>query len=136
MRSDVTTRSSIIRTTPWLYPIDPGASGRERRDAKDLCTFAEYVLGPKVASETELREASNPTDVIIEEAQNHDFTSIGFPEQKLGLRKLLSKSVRETLIQKRNITVLMTRDADRTARSLYYRYRRAMENSGTNGRSE
>ena len=118
-----------------LHAIDPDASGKERSDAKDLLTFAEYVLGPKVASEAELREASNPIDVIIEEAQNHDFTSIGSPEQKLGLRNLLFKPVQKTLMEKRNITVLMARDADRTARSLYYRYRRAMENSGTDGRS-
>jgi len=65
-----------------LHAIDPDAPKKERSDAKNLLTFAEYVLGPKVSSETELREALNPTDVIIEEAQNHDFTSIGFPEQR------------------------------------------------------
>jgi nucleotide-binding universal stress UspA family protein len=118
-----------------LHAIDPDAPRKERSDAKDLLTFAEYVLGPKVASETELREALNPTDVIIEEAQNHDFTSIGFPEQKFKLRNLIFKPLQKTLLGKRNVTVLMGRDADRTTRSLYYRYKRAMENSDTDERS-
>jgi nucleotide-binding universal stress UspA family protein len=118
-----------------LHAIDPNASGKERSDAKDLLTFAEYVLGPKVASETELRETSNPTDVIIEAAQNHDFTSIGFPEQKFKLRNLIFKPLQKTLAGKRDVTVVMGRDADRTTRSLYYRYRRAMENSDTDERS-
>ena len=90
---------------------------------------------PEVDSETELREASDPTDVIIEEARNHDFTSIGFPEQKFKLRNLIFKPLQKTLAGKRDVTVLMGRDADRTMRSLYYRYRRAMENSDTDERS-
>ncbi|PSQ01263.1 universal stress protein UspA [Halobacteriales archaeon QS_4_69_31] len=118
-----------------LHVISPDASGKERSDARDLLTFAEYVLGPEVHSETELREASDPTDVIIEEAQNHDFTSIGFPEQKFKLRNLIFKPLQKTLAGKRDVTVVMGRDADRTMRSLYYRYRRAMENSDTDERS-
>jgi len=114
-----------------LHVISPDASGKERTDAKDLLTLAEYVLGPEVRSETELREASDPTDVIIEEAQNHDFTSIGSPEQKFRLRDLVFKPVQETLVGQRNVTVLMGRDVDRTMRSLYYRYTRAMERSDT-----
>lgn len=118
-----------------LHVIDPDASGKERSDAKDLLTFAEYILGPEVESETELSEASDPTDVIIEEAQKHDFTSIGSPEQKFRLRDLVFKPVQETLVGERDVTVLMGRDADRTTRSLYYRYTRAMENSDTNERT-
>ena len=114
-----------------LHVISPDASGKERSDAKDLLTFAEYVLGPEVHSETELREASDPTDVIIEEAQNHDFTSIGSPEQKFRLRDLVFKPVQETLVGQRDVTVLMGRDVDRTMRSLYYRYTRAIESSDT-----
>jgi len=117
-----------------LHVIDPNASGKERSDAKDLLTFAEYILGPEITSETELREASDPTDIIIEEAQNHDFTSIGSPEQKFRLRDLVFKPVQETLIGERDITVLMGRDSDRTTRSLYYRYTRAMENLDTEER--
>ena len=93
--------------------------------------FAEYVLGPEVHSETELREASNPTDVIIEEAQNHDFTSIGSPERKFKLRDLVFEPVQETLVGEKDVTVLMGRDSDRTMRSLYYRYTRAIESSNT-----
>ena len=117
-----------------LHVIDPNASGKERSDAKDLLTFAEYILGPEITSETELREASDPTDIIIEEAQNHDFTSIGSPERKFRLRDLVFKPVQETLIGERDITVLMGRDSDRTTRSLYYRYTQAMENSDTEER--
>ena len=117
-----------------LHVIDPNASGKERSDAKGLLTFAEYILGPEMTSETELREASDPTDIIIEEAQNHDFTSIGSPERKFRLRDLVFKPVQETLVGERDITVLMGRDADRTTRSLYYRYTRAMENLDTEER--
>jgi len=112
-----------------LHAIDPDASRGERSDARDLLSFAEYVLGPEVASETELREAPDPTDAIIEAAQSHDFTSIGFPERKFRLRNLIVKPLRRTLAGKRDVTVLMGRDADRTMRSLYYRYKRAMEDS-------
>jgi len=117
-----------------LHVIDPNASGKERSDATDLLTFAEYILGRDVQSETELREASDPTDIIIEEAQNHDFTSIGSPEQKFRLRDLVFKPVQETLVGERDTTVLMGRDADRTTRSLYYRYTRAMDDSDTEER--
>ncbi|PSP45456.1 universal stress protein UspA, partial [Halobacteriales archaeon QH_6_66_25] len=69
--------------------------------------------------------------VIIEEARNHDFTSIGSPEQKFRLRDLVFKPVQETLVGEKDVTVLMGRDVDRTMRSLYYRYTRAIENSDT-----
>jgi nucleotide-binding universal stress UspA family protein len=114
-----------------LHVIQPDASGQTRSDARDLLTFAEYVLGPEVDSETELREASDPTDVIIEAAKDHDFTSIGSPEEKFGLRDLVFEPVQETLVGEPSLTVLMGRDVDRTMRSLYYRYTRAIENSDT-----
>ena len=119
-----------------LHVISPDASGKERSDARDLLTFAEYVLGPEVRSKTELREDSDPTDVIVEEARNHDFTSIGSPERKFGLRDLVFEPVQETLAGERDITVLMGRDVDRTMRSLYYRYTRAIEDSNTDERPE
>ncbi|PSP94788.1 universal stress protein UspA [Halobacteriales archaeon QS_4_62_28] len=119
-----------------LHVISPDASGKERSDARDLLTFAEYVLGPEVESETELHEASDPTAAIIEEAQNHDFTSIGSPEQKFRLRDLVFKPVQETLVGEKDVTVLMGREADRTMRSLYYRYTRAMEKSDTDEQPE
>jgi nucleotide-binding universal stress UspA family protein len=112
-----------------LHVIQPDASGQTRSDARDLLTFAEYVLGPEVDSETELREASDPTDVIIEAAKDHDFTSIGSPEEKFGLRDLVFEPVQETLVGEPDLTVLMGRDVDRTMRSLYYRYTRAIEHS-------
>jgi nucleotide-binding universal stress UspA family protein len=118
-----------------LHVISPDPSGKERGDARDLLTFAEYILGPEVDSETELREASDPADVIIEEAQSHDFTSIGSPEQKFRLRDLVFKPVQRTLAGEKNITVLMGRDVDRTMRSLYYRYTRAMGSSDTDEQS-
>jgi len=118
-----------------LHVIAPEASGKDRSDAKDLLTFAEYILGSEVESDTELREASDPTDVILEEAQNHDFTSIGSPEQKFRLRDLVFQPVQETLVGKSDVTVLMGRDSDQTTRSLYYRYTRAMEKSDTDEHS-
>ncbi|PSQ21328.1 universal stress protein UspA [Halobacteriales archaeon QS_9_67_17] len=110
-----------------LHVVPPDASEEERRDARDLLTFAAHVLG-EVEFETELREATDPTAAIIEEAQNHDFTSIGSPERKFGLRELLFEPVQETLVGE-DVTVLMGRDTDGMMRSLYYRYTRAMEGS-------
>ena len=81
-----------------LHVIQPDAAGETRSEARDLLTFAEYVLGPEVDYETELREASDPTDVIIEAAKDHDFTSIGSPEEKFGLRDLVFEPVQETLV--------------------------------------
>lgn len=110
-----------------LHAIPPDASGKERSDARDLLQFADYVLGPDVESQTELREAPDPTDVIIEEAQNHGFTAIGSPEQKSRLRNLVFEPVQETLAGRKDVTVLMGRDSDRVMRSLYYRYKQALE---------
>ena len=112
-----------------LHVVPPDASGKQRSGAKDLLTFAEYVLGPEVDSETELREAADPTDAIIQAANDHDFTSIGSPEEKFGLRDLVFEPVQETLVGEPECTVLMGRDVDRTMRSLYYRYTRALQNS-------
>lgn len=119
-----------------LHVIPPDASGQERSDANDLLRFAEHVLGPDVESETELSEASDPTDVIIDEAQNHDFTSIGSPEQRFRLRDLIFKPVQDTLVGEKDVTFLMGRDADRTTRSLYYQYTRAMEESDADEQPE
>lgn len=112
-----------------LHVVSPDASGTERRDARELLTFAEFVLGAAVESETELREATDPTDVIIHAARKHDFTSIGSPEQKLRLRDLVFEPVHDTLAERNDVTVLMGRDSDRVMRSLYYRYTQAMEAS-------
>lgn len=110
-----------------LHVIDSDASRETRADAKDLLKFAEYVLGSDVESETELREADDTTDVIVQEAQSHDFTSIGAPEQKSRLERLVFNSVQETLTERSDVTVLMGRDSDQTMRSLYYRWKRGMD---------
>lgn len=110
-----------------LHVIDPDASRETKADAKDLLKFAEYVLGSDVESETELREADDTTDVIVQEAQSHDFTSIGAPEQKSRLERLVFDSVQETLTERSDVTVLMGRDSDQTMRSLYYRWKRGMD---------
>lgn len=119
-----------------LHVISPDASSQERSDAKELLTFAESVLGSDVESETELREAPNPTDVIIQEATNHDFTSIGSPEQKFRLRDLVFKPVQKTLAGRADVTVLIGRDDDRTMRSLYYRYKQLTAAEKTDSGSE
>ncbi|ESP89713.1 universal stress protein [Candidatus Halobonum tyrrellensis] len=110
-----------------LHVIPPDVSGKERSEANDLLRFADDVLGPDVESTTELREAPDQANAIIEEAQDHDFTAIGSPEQKFRLRDLVFKPVQETLAGRKDVTVLMGRDADRTMRSLYYRYKQALE---------
>jgi len=114
-----------------LHVISPDASGKERSDARDLLTFAEYVLGSEVDAETELRAASDPTAAIIDAARKHDLTSIGSPERKFELRDLVFDPVQEALVGQNDVSVLMGRDADRTTRSLYYRYSRAMGESDT-----
>lgn len=96
-------------------------------DAKELLKFAEYVLGPDVTVDTELQEAADTTDVIIEEAQTHDFTSIGAPKQQSRLERLVFESVQRTLTQRSDVTVLMARDSDQTMRSLYYRWKQGMD---------
>lgn len=110
-----------------LHVIDSDASRETRADAEGLLKFAEYVLGPDVESETELREADDTTDVIVQEAQSHDFTSIGAPEQKSRLERLVFGSVQETLTERSDVTVLMGRDSDQTMRSLYYRWKQGMD---------
>jgi len=112
-----------------LHVIDPGASGTSRVDAKDLLKFAEYVLGPEVTVEIEIQEATDITEVIVEKAQTHDFTSIGAPAQQSRLEHLVFEPVQETLTQRSDVTVLMARDSDRTIRSLLYRWEQGMEDS-------
>ncbi|MBP1988082.1 universal stress protein [Halolamina salifodinae] len=112
-------------TALHVIPLD--SSDQERSDATDLLEFAEFVLGPDIESNTVLREAPDPTDAIIDEATSHDFTAIGSPEQKFQLRDLVFKPVQETLARRNDVTILMCRDSDRTSRSLYYRYKQAMD---------
>ncbi|ELY82888.1 universal stress protein [Natrinema gari] len=119
-----------------LHVIPPDASSKKWNDAKGLLKFAEFVLGSDAESETELREATDPADVIIQEAKNHDFTSIGSPERKSGLWDLVFTPVQEALADRNDVTVLMSRDADRTMRSLYYRYKQAIGDEESDGNSE
>lgn len=101
-----------------------------------MLKFADFALGSDVESKTELREASDPTEVIIQEAKDHDFTSIGSPEQKSRLRNLVFSPVQETLAGRKDVTVLMGRDEDRIMRSLYYRHKQLMEVEETDMGSE
>jgi len=110
-----------------LHVVDPDASGEAKADASDLLKFAEYVLGPDVTVNTELREAAETTDVILEKAQTYDFTTIGAPEQQSRLERLVFEPVQETLTQRSDVTVLMVRDSDRTMRSLYYRWKQGLD---------
>ena len=110
-----------------LHVISPEASARERAEAKDLLRFAEYILGPEVSVDTELREASDTVDEIVQEAHRHKLTSIGFPEEKARLKQLVFSSVQEELSAQSDATIVMARDSDRTMRSLYYRWKRGME---------
>ncbi|GGM51156.1 universal stress protein [Haloarcula argentinensis] len=110
-----------------LHVVDPDASGEAKAEASDLLKFAEYVLGSDVTVNTELREAAETTDVILEKAQTHDFTTIGAPEQQSRLEHLVFEPVQETLTQRSDVTVLMARDSDRAIRSLYYRWKQGMD---------
>ena len=67
--------------------------------------------------------------VLVQKAQSHDFTSIGAPEQKSRLERLVFDSVQETLTERSDVTVLMGRDSDQTMRSLYYRWKQGIEDS-------
>ncbi|MFB6282594.1 MAG: universal stress protein [Halobacteria archaeon] len=110
-----------------LHVIDADASGKAKSDATDLLKFAEYVLGPDVTVDTEIQEAADTTDIILEKAQKHDFTSIGAPEQQSRLESRVFESVQQTLTQRSDVTVLMARDSDRAMRSLYYRWKQGMD---------
>ncbi|QRY21717.1 universal stress protein (plasmid) [Halobacterium sp. GSL-19] len=110
-----------------LHVVDPDGAGEKRADADDLLKFAEYVLGPDVTVNTELQEAPEATEVILEKAQAHDLTTIGAPEQQSRLEEVVFEPVQETLTQRSGVTVLMARDSDRTIRSLYYRWKPGMD---------
>jgi|GEM_PF-1824382 len=110
-----------------LHVVPPDAPAEAKAEGTDLLKFAEYVLGPELQTDTELREAADTTEAIVREAKAHDFISIGFPEEKSRLAQLVFESVQQTLSETDEATVLMARDADRTMRSLYYRWKRGIE---------
>ncbi|QCC59380.1 universal stress protein [Natrinema thermotolerans] len=113
-----------------LHVIPPDAPAQTAAEGTELLKFAEYVLGSDVTSEVELREAPETADEIVREAKTHDLTSIGAPEQRSRLEQLVFESVQQTLSELHGTTVLVARDADRTTRSLYYRWKRGIEASG------
>jgi len=110
-----------------LHVVSPDAPAEAKAEGEDLLKFAEYVLGSEVSTDTELRDAPDTTDAIVREAEAHDFVSIGFPEEKSRPKRLVFESVQQTLSESSESTVLMARDADRTMRSLYYRWKRGIE---------
>ncbi|CQH64522.1 UspA domain protein (plasmid) [Halobacterium hubeiense] len=110
-----------------LHVISPDASVEVRAESEDLLEFADYVLGSRVRTETVLREASNTTDTIVQEAKKHDFVAIGAPEKKSRLEQLVFQSARETISDLSEATILMAHDSDQTMRSLYYRWKRGIE---------
>ncbi|ELZ24311.1 hypothetical protein C475_13717 [Halosimplex carlsbadense 2-9-1] len=110
-----------------LHVVSPDAAAEETADGEDLLTFADHVLGPDVRSETELKAAADTTDEIVRRAKEYDFVSIGAPEQKSGLKEIVFGSVQQTLSELNGVTVLMSRDSDRTMRSLYYRWKQGIE---------
>jgi nucleotide-binding universal stress UspA family protein len=112
-----------------LHVVSSDASAEATADGEDLLKFADYVLGSDVTTETketELKTVSDTADVIMQQAREYDFVSIGAPEQKSRLKKMF-QSVQETVSEINEVTVLMSRDSDRTARSLYYRWKRGIE---------
>jgi len=110
-----------------LHVVPTDASAETRSDGEDLLQFAAYVLGSDVTVETVLREAPDTAAAIVEAATAHDFISIGAPAAKGRLESLVFESVQQTLSAESDATVLMSRDVDRTSRSLYYRWKRGIE---------
>lgn len=53
--------------------------------------------------------------------------SIGAPEAKPGLMRLIFESEEDIISKQSNATVLMARDANRTAGSLYYHWKQELE---------
>lgn len=119
-----------------FHVITPDSATDARSDGEDLLKFAEYVLGPDVATATELEEAADTTDAIVEKARSHDLVSIGAPEEKSRLEQVIYGSVENTLSDLSRATVLMSRDSDQTMRSLYYRWKRGIEKGDNSGESE
>lgn len=110
-----------------LHVIPAEAPTETRTGGEDLLKFADYVLGSDVTTTTKLQEAADTTDTIVAEANSHDLISIGAPEEKSRLEQVVYEPVQETLSELSGTTVLMSRDADRTMRSLYYRWKRGIE---------
>lgn len=110
-----------------LHVVSPDESAGSRSDAEDLLEFAEYVLGDDVTSDTELTVAADRTDAILAEATGHDFVSIGAPEPTSRLERLVFESPQETISAESDAVVLMSREAEGTLRSLYYRWKRGVE---------
>ena len=113
-----------------LHVLSPDASAEETAAGEDLLKFADYVIGPDVTAETELKKAADTADEIVQQAKEYDFVSIGAPEQISGLKKIVFGSVQQTISDLNETTVLMSRDSNRTMRSLYYRWKRGIEATG------
>jgi len=119
-----------------FHVITPDSATDARSDGEDLLKFAEYVLGPDVATATELEEGADTTDAIVKKARSHDLVSIGAPEEKSRLEQVIYGSVEGTLSDLSRATVLMSRDSDQTMRSLYHRWKRGIEKGDNSGESE
>jgi len=119
-----------------IHVVHSEASAKERAEGEDVLKFADYVLGSDISTTTELREADTVVDEIVQEASNHDYLSIGAPEEKSRLKELVFGSIDETITDESEATVLMARDADRTSRSLYYRWKRGVESISDDDTSE
>jgi len=112
------------------------SSDEARADGEDILKFADYVLGPNVETTTKIQTADTAVEAIADEATEHDFVSIGAPEQKSQLEQFVFGSLEETLSEQIEATILMARDADATMRSLYYRWKQGIESTDDNETSE
>lgn len=116
-----------------LHVLDPDATDEVRADAAELLEFATFVLGSDVEVETDLKEVADRTDAITREAQRHDFTVIGAPEEQSRLESLIFESLPEQLTERTDVTLLMARDSDETMRSLYYKWEQAIGGDDSDG---
>ncbi|MGQ3330095.1 universal stress protein [Halorubrum sp. FL23] len=112
------------------------SSDEARADGEDILKFADYVLGPNVETTTKIQTADTAVEAIANEATEHDFVSIGAPDQKSQVEQFVFGSLEETLSEQIEATILMARDADATMRSLYYRWKQGIESTDDNETSE
>ena len=118
-----------------LHVVSPEDGPQATADGADLLKFTESIIGEGLPIETELREATDETEEILSEARAHDVVTIGAPEAQSRLEGLVFESVQQTLSARSEATILMARDADRTMRSLYYRWKSGIEAAGEESES-
>lgn len=95
----------ISATTPNTARNQASASVAEGRSA------LQKAVGPDVPIETEVMEATDATDAIVEEASDHDVIVLG-ATRRGSLRRKLVGSVPRNVVERIDGTVIVARDGD------------------------